>query len=80
MVSTCNDLIHTLYSPNRVASLLQDASIASSVSQLRVQAWSKAVTAALEKLRSGDLSSFSDVLDPFSVGLQEVCIIHEEFV
>ena len=71
-MSVCNDLVHSLCSPHRVKSFCEDTVSATYDSLLRVEAWSRAVSAALEKLNSEQYSSFVDVLCPFSTGLQLV--------
>ena len=72
LVSVCNDLVNSLCSPSRVVSIRQDAITATSDSLLRVEAWSKAVSAAIDKLNSEEYMSLIDVLHPFSTGLQLV--------
>lgn len=72
LVSLCNDLVHTLCSAQRVASLQQDAATATPDALLRVEAWSRALSSALDKLNSEEFSVLTDVLQPFSVGIQQV--------
>jgi midasin len=68
MVSVCTDVIHTFCSSERVASLLQDASVATQDSFSRVETWSKALRAAVDKLHS-EFPSLEDVVKPFTTGL-----------
>ena len=71
LVTVCSDVLHSLCSPQRVASLQSDASSASPAALLRVEAWTRAVTAAVAKLKS-EFPLLADVVQPFTVGLQEV--------
>ena len=72
LVSLCNDLVHTLCSLQRVASVHQDAVTATPDAILRVEAWSRALSAAFDKLNSDEFLSLTDILHPFSVGIQQV--------
>ena len=78
-MSVCNDLIHTLCSPLRVASLLKDSASNSPTALNQVGSWSKAVSTALEKLCSDKFSSLSDVVKPFTLGLREVTCSYIKF-
>ena len=73
MVSVCNDLVHTLCSPERVAGLQRDASAPNPAAVCRVEAWSRAVGAAVDKLHSEEFSPLADVVKPFATGLLQVC-------
>ena len=72
MVSVCTDVVNTFCSSERVASLLQGASVATQDSFSRVETWSRALRAAVDKLHS-EFPSLEDVAKPFTTGLLQVC-------
>ena len=71
-VSICNDVVHTLCSTERVATLQRDANDATPAALRRVETWSKAVRAAVDRLQSEEFSPLADVVKPFTTGLLQV--------
>ena len=55
-----------------MTSLLQDATAATPVAVQRIEAWSRALRTAVERLHSEEFSSLSDVVKPFTAGLLQV--------
>ena len=73
MVAVCTDVVYALCSSERVSSLLQDANVATPASVSRVETWSLALRAAVNKLHS-EFPTLADVVKPFTTGLMQVRI------
>ncbi len=69
----CTDVLKTLCSPAKVRSLLSTSSsiTGSSSAVQRVASWTRAVSAAVEKLNE-DFEAFPDVVQPFATALKMV--------
>ena len=74
MVCKCTDMLKTLCSPAKVKSLLSTAKSSgdSPTAVHKVTSWTKAVSAAVTKLKE-DFSSFPDIVEPFVAAVQMVC-------
>lgn len=72
ITSLCNDVVHTFASTTRLSSLLTDSMDATPLGQQRVDAWSRALKAAMKQISSEEFCSLSDVVKPFISALLQV--------